>query len=73
MLNWYDIHSVGRVLHTDRLAEAEQHRLFARTATRVPAATLRSRLGQALISLGRWVDGRSDAPARYGVERTGAR
>ena len=73
MLNWYDTQAVGRALHTERLAEAEQHRLFARTATQVPATTLRPRLGQALIRLGRWVDGRSDAPARYEVERTGAR
>ena len=69
MIDWYEMYTLGRVVHGERLLEAEQKRLFARRATQGQAITLRSRLGQALISIGRWVDGRAEVAAHYDVER----
>ncbi|MDZ4718670.1 MAG: hypothetical protein SH847_09460 [Roseiflexaceae bacterium] len=69
MINWYEMYTLGRDAHTERISEAQQQRLVARRAIRAQVVTLRSRLGQTLINVGRWVDGRSDVPAHYDVER----
>ncbi len=73
MINWYEMYKDGREMHAQRLVEADHKRLVAYKANRAHVGTLRSRLGQTLIDLGRWVDGRSDAVTRYDVEREGAR
>jgi hypothetical protein len=76
MYNRYEMDTSGRLVHEQRLEEAEQERL-AQHATGAPHRPARSSgwqtlIGQALLAWGRWMDGRTRPEPRHDAEREGA-